>query len=309
MVTCDGYELILGSSVDAQFGPILLFGLGGQLVEVFKDRALALPPLTSTLARRLMEPTRSYTALQGVRGKKSVDLAALEQLIVRFSQLVVEQPWIKEIDINPLLASPRRLIALDARVVLHDADVTEEHLPRSAIRPYPAQYVANWKLKDGTPVTIRPIRPEDEPLVVKFHQALSENTVYFRYLHMLNLTERTAHERLIRICFNDYDREIALVAVRRNAGTQEILAIGRLIKLQKRADAEFALTVSDKWQGHGLGTELLRRLVQIGRDEKLRRIIADIHPENRARQRVGQKAGFTTQLSREQEVMQAEIKL
>src|SRR6202042_25203 len=104
---------------DAQFGPVLLFGTGGQLVEVFKDRALALPPLNTTLARRMMEQTKIYKALEGVRGRKPVDLAALEQLLVRFSRLVVEQPWIKEIDINPLLATPERLVALDARIVVH----------------------------------------------------------------------------------------------------------------------------------------------------------------------------------------------
>ena len=118
--------MIVGSSLDPQFGPVLLFGTGGQLVEVFKDRALALPPLNTTLARRMMEQTKIFKALKGVRGRKPVDLAALEQLLVRFSQLVVEQPWIKEIDINPLLASPDGLIALDARVVLHGPEVTAE---------------------------------------------------------------------------------------------------------------------------------------------------------------------------------------
>ena len=124
MAKVDGYELILGSSIDPQFGPVLLFGLGGQLVEVFKDRALGLPPLTTTLARRMMERTKIYTALKGVRGRDPVDLAALERLLVRFSQLITEQRWIKELDINPLMASPEKLIALDARVVLFDKDTT-----------------------------------------------------------------------------------------------------------------------------------------------------------------------------------------
>ena len=163
MVILDGYELILGSSVDPQFGPVLLFGAGGQLVEVFKDRVLGLPPLNATLARRLMERTRIYTALKGVRGRKPVDLPALEQLFVRFSQLVAEQRWIAEIDINPLVVSSERILALDARIVLHSPDQSEDNLPTLAIRPYPAQYVTPWKLKDGTLVTIRPIRPEDEP--------------------------------------------------------------------------------------------------------------------------------------------------
>ncbi len=210
----DGYELIIGSSLDAQFGPVLLFGTGGQLVEVFKDRALSLPPLNTTLARRMMEQTKIYKALKGVRGRKPVNLAELEQVMVRFSRLVVEQPWIKEIDINPLLATPERLVALDARVVVHGPEVTKEQLPKLAIRPYPNRYASNWTMKDGSDVLIRPIRPEDEPMMVKFHATLSERSVYLRYFHLMNLPQRVAHERLTRICFIDYDREMALVAER-----------------------------------------------------------------------------------------------
>jgi acetyltransferase len=292
----DGYEIILGSSIDPQFGPVLLFGTGGQLVEVFKDRALALPPLNATLARRMIERTKIYTALKGVRGRKSINMAALEELLVRFSQLVVEQKWISEIDINPLLASPEGLLALDARVVVHGASMTEDKLPSPAIRPYPTQYVSKLKLKDGTPVIIRPIRPEDEPLMVKFHVSLSEESVYQRYFSSLKLTERIAHERLTRICFNDYDREIALVVERKGAkaGDREILGVGRLSKLRGRNEAEFALLVSDRWQRQGLGTELLKRLVEIGRTEKLSRLSAIILGNNHTMQRVAQKAGFRT---------------
>src|SRR5262249_55162303 len=142
----DAYEVIIGSSLDPQFGPVLLFGSGGKLVEVYQDRVLALPPLNTTLARRMMEQTRIFVALQGVRGARPVALAALEQLMVRFSQLVVEQRLIKEIDITPLLASPQRLIALDARVVLHEPGAAVDQLPSLAIRPYPSQYVTPWTL-------------------------------------------------------------------------------------------------------------------------------------------------------------------
>ncbi len=169
MMRAEGYELILGSTIDSQFGPVILFGSGGQLVEVYQDRAVGLPPLTTTLARRLMERTKILTALRGVRGRKPVDLEALEKLIVRFSYLITEQNWIQEIDINPLLASSAGLLALDARVVLHPAEVTAP--PRSAIRPYPTQYVEPWKFPDGAEVLIRPIRPEDEPLIARFHDA------------------------------------------------------------------------------------------------------------------------------------------
>ncbi|MFN8511397.1 MAG: bifunctional acetate--CoA ligase family protein/GNAT family N-acetyltransferase [Thermomicrobiales bacterium] len=309
MVRLDGYELIVGSSIDSQFGPVLLFGTGGQLVEVFRDRALALPPLNTTLARRMMEGTRILTALQGVRGRPPVDLAALEGLLVRFSQLIVEQPQIKELDINPLLASPDRLIALDARVVLHDPAIPESDLPRSAIHPYPAQYASNWTTRGGEEVTIRPIRPEDEPLLVQFHQNLSERSVYYRYFHMMTLHQRTSHERLVRMCFIDYAREMALVVERRNpeTGQPEIMAVGRLSRTPgtDAPEAEFALLVNDRYQRLGLGSELLSRLIQIGRDEGLRRITAEILPENTGMQRVAKQHGFTLKHNYRDEVVEA----
>jgi acetyltransferase len=186
------------------------------------------------------------------------------------------------------------LVALDARVILHDAKTLETNLPKLAIRPYPTQYASQWKLKDGTPVTIRPIRPEDEPLLVAFHKTLSEESVYLRYFSQLKLDLRIAHERLTRICFNDYDREMALVAELKDAktGQGEILGVGRLSKERGLNEAEFAILVSDRWQKHGLGTELLRRLVQVGRDEKLACITADILADNIAMQMVSKKVGF-----------------
>jgi acetyltransferase len=307
----DAYELIVGSSLDPQFGPVLLFGAGGQLVEVFKDRSLALPPLNSTLARRMMEQTKIFKALNGVRGRRPVDLAALEVLMVRFSALVAEQRWIKEIDINPLLASPDGLIALDARVVVHGQDVQQEQIPKTAIRAYPSRYVANWTMKDGTPVAIRPIRPEDEPAMVRFHETLSERSVYLRYFHLMNLEQRTTHERLTRICFIDYDREMALVAVRRNpeTGESDIIGVGRLMKIHGANEGEVAALISDQWQGQGLGKELLRRLLIVGADEKLSSLKADILPDNRDVMRVLEKLGFSLEHSLEDEVVHAEFKL
>jgi len=311
MILLDGYELILGSSIDPQFGPVLLFGSGGQLVEVYRDYAFALPPLTTILARRLMEQTRVFSALQGVRGRSPVDLAALEQLLVRFSYLVVEQRWIKEIDINPLLASPDGLLALDARVVLYEREMSEEELPKLAIRPYPLQYVQPWTLLDGTPVTLRPIRPEDEPLMVKLHETLSDQSVYFRWLHMIGLSQRVAHERLIGICFLDYDRELALVAEHTNPQTsqREIIGVGRVIKAHNANEAEFAILITDQFQHKGLGTELLRRLIQFGHDEKLQRLTGDIDPENQGMQEVCRKLGFRLQYSAEEQLMEAELEL
>ncbi len=310
MAKLDGYEVILGSSVDPQFGPVLLFGAGGQLVEVFKDRALALPPLNTTLARRMIEQTKVFEALQGVRGRKTIDVAALEELLVRFSQLVVEQPWIKEIDINPLLASSERLLALDARVVVYGPNVHPDELPRLAIRPYPSQYMKAWTMKNGEAVTIRPIRPEDEPLLIRLHEALSERSVYLRYFQPLKLSHRTAHERLTRICFIDYDREMALVVEsKRKDGTPEIIAIGRLSKLRGRNEAELAVLVDDRRQHLGLGTELYRRLIQVARDEELDRVISVILSENREMLNICEKLGFQFQSDMEDGTIRAELRL
>ena len=298
MVKRDGYELILGSNIDVQFGPVILFGSGGVMVEVYRDYALSLPPLNTTLAQRMMEQTNIFTALKGVRGRKPVDLSALEQLLVRFSQLVMEQPWIREIDINPLLATPDQLLALDARVVVHDSALTPQELPRTAIRPYPSQYVGEWKLKDGTLVTIRPIRPEDEPLMVQFHHTLSERSVYLRYFCSLSLSTRVEHDRLVRICFASYDRGFALVADRTNpeTGQHEVLGVGRFSAIN-RFEAEAAVLVSDQWQGRGLGTELLARVARVAREEKLRRLSGEILRDNPATQAIFKKVGFKLSLT------------
>ncbi|MGA2005301.1 MAG: bifunctional acetate--CoA ligase family protein/GNAT family N-acetyltransferase [Terriglobales bacterium] len=306
----EGYELILGSTVDAQFGPVMLFGTGGQLVEVFGDRALALPPLTTTLARRFMEQTKIFKALQGVRGRQAVDMPALEELLVRFSQLVAEQRWMKEIDINPLLASPDRLIALDARVVLYPKDTKKEDIPRLAIRPYPKRYVRTGAMKNGEEILVRPIRPEDEPLLVKLHQVLSERTVYLRYFQPLRLSQRTAHDRLTRICYIDYDREMALVVEHKNAeGNPELIAIGRLSRLRGRDEGEMAVLVDDRFQHQGLGTELYRRLVEVARDELMGSVVSTILSENREMQTICKKLGFYLESSLEDGTVMATLKL
>ncbi|HVM92457.1 MAG TPA: bifunctional acetate--CoA ligase family protein/GNAT family N-acetyltransferase [Terriglobales bacterium] len=306
----EGYELIVGSTVDAQFGPVMLFGTGGQLVEVFGDRALALPPLNTTLARRFIEHTKIFKALQGVRGRKPIDLAALEQLLVRFSQLLAEQRWIREIDINPLLASPERLTALDARIVVYPQSTAKEEIPRLAIRPYPNRYVRAGVMKNGEEVMVRPIRPEDEPLLIKLHQVLSERTVYLRYFQPLRLSQRTAHERLTRICFIDYDREMALVVEHKTKDDLvEIIAIGRLSRVRGKDEAEMAVLVDDRFQHQGLGTELYRRLIEVARDEKLTSVVSTILSENREMQIICRKLGFRLEASLEDGTVLATLKL
>jgi acetyltransferase len=194
---------------------------------------------------------------------------------------------------------------------LHDPEVNEDQLPRLAIRPYPLQYIGEWTATDGTDFTIRPIRPEDEPLMVRFHEHLSEQTVYKRYFEQLGLSLRTTHERLTRICFNDYDREIALVAEYRDpcSGESQIVGVGRLSKSHTANEAEFALLVADEFQGKGLGTELLRRLVRIGSDEKLDRIVGDILLANAQMLAVSKRVGFRSRGTGENGIVSVELDL
>jgi acetyltransferase len=305
MVKVEGYELILGSSLDTQFGPVLLFGLGGQLVEVFKDRALGLPPLTTTLARRMMEQTRVFTALKGVRGREPVDLVALERILVRFSQLIAEQRWIKELDINPLLASPEHILALDARVVLYDPGITEQELPKLAIRPYPTRYVGSWTTRDGRKIAIRPILPEDEPLMIKFHESLSDQSVNLRYLQPLLLSQRVAHQRLARICHCDYDREITLVAEYTGKdGERSIFGASRMSKLHGMDVARFSILISDQFQGLGLGIELVRRIVEVAKAEGVRKLFALITPDNQRMQHISTKLGFNLAPTSDQKMIE-----
>lgn len=302
MIKAEGYELILGSSIDPQFGPVLLFGSGGQLVEVFKDRALALPPLDTALALRMIERTKIHTALKGVRGRKPVDIEALERLLVRFSQLVVEQRWIKELDINPLIASPDGLLALDGRVVLHPINMAESDLPKLAIRPYPRKYVAPWTMSNGRQFIIRPIRAEDEPLMRHFHETLSDRSVYLRFLSPMLLSERVTHERLSRVCHCDYAREIALVV----EGSEGIIAVGRLSRFRgEDSEARMSILVSDQFHGQGIGTELVKRLLDIANREKIQRVVAVISPENEPMRKICRSLNFTFKPAAENKMIEA----
>jgi acetyltransferase len=219
---------------------------------------------------------------------------ALEKLLVRFSQLVVEQRWIKELDINPLIASPDGLMALDGRVVLHPVGMAESELPKLAIRPYPNRYVSHWTTKNGQDVIIRPIRAEDEPLMQSFHATLSDRSVYLRYLSPMLLSERVTHERLSRVCHSDYSREIVLVVEVETNGGRAITAVGRLSKFRgEDEEARISLLVSDKFQGQGIGMELVKRLIKVGKREKIKAIIAIMSPENETMKALCQKTGFS----------------
>ena len=303
----EGYELIMGANPDEQFGPVLMLGTGGTLIEIFQDRVLGLPPLTTTLARRMMERIKIYKALMGIPGQEPIDLAEVEDVLVRFSHLVVDQKWLKRISISPLFVSPKGVMVLDASMTLYGANTQEDELPPLAIRPYPTEYIQPYTSKTGKTYTIRPISPEDEPKIVDFHGTLSERSVYLRYFRSFDLERRTQHERLARICFIDYDREMVLVAEHTNpeTGEDKIVGIGRLTRVNVDNESEYAVMVSDDFQGQGLGTKLLDSLIEIGRKEGIQKIVGYILAENRSMIVVSEKRGFT--FGREGELVKATI--
>jgi acetyltransferase len=307
-MVCDkGIELIVGSSVDIQFGPVILFGAGGILVEIMKDSALALPPLNRTLARRLIERTRIAGAFQGVRGGPPIAVDQLEALLVRFSYLLCDFPGIQEIDINPLLATPERVLALDARVLLTPAGLGESQPPRLAIHPYPNQYTAPWRLPDGTEIVLRVIRPEDEPLIIELHESHSEHTIRMRFFSMVR---RLSRDNLIRLCHLDYDREMALVAVERDVqGRQHILGVSRYYLHPATATAEFAVVVSDRRQGQGLGWHLMHRLIDVARQRGVKRLMGLVLRENAAMLKMVAELGFTTRPTDDANVVEVTLDL
>jgi len=304
-----GYRAKLGCRIDSQFGPVLIFGSADRGKDVYGDLVIGLPPLNATLARRMLEQSKFYAALRNECDSTSI--LALEALLVRFSQLVAEQLWIKEFEIDPLLISRGHLFALGGRCELHGSDVSKDELPRPAIRPYPVQYVSSWTMKDGQSVTLRPIRAEDEPLMVKFHEGLSDRSVYLRYFQRMKLSTRTAHERLARVCFLDYDRELALLAEHRNPQTTErkIIAIATLAKLAPRSEGEVAVLISDDYHGQGLGKELIGRLVCFARDEGLQRVVASTMVENAGMCAIFEKLGFQLSTDFEEQLVDAKLVL
>ena len=307
MIQRKGYELIVGSSVDAQFGPVILFGAGGVLVEVFQDRALGLPPLNRTLARRLIERTQIAKALAGIRGQRPVPMDQLELVLVRFSSLLCELAEVQEVDINPLLATPEGLLALDARVLLVPPGTPLEGRPRLTIEPYPNQYTASWQLPDGTAVVIRAIRPEDEALLIAHHATLSEQSIRMRFFSMVKTLDRAS---LIRLCHLDYAREMALVAERRlPEGRSEILGVSRYYMSPETRDAEFAVVVTDALQGQGLGLRLMQRLIEVARARGVRRLIGSVLRDNAPMLSLAQDLGFKEIQAVDSQVAQVAMEL
>ena len=270
-----GYELILGSKKDPVFGPVVLFGLGGIYTELFKDRAIGFPPLNQTLAQRIIEKTKAYELLKGFRNIPPVDMKKVEETMVKFSQMLIDHPEIKEVDINPLIPQGNKLIAVDARIILDPEPEKHTHL---IITPYPTKYMRPITLKDGQKVLLRPIKPEDENMWLDMFKSFSEETVRFRFFRII---KDTPHEVRTRYCNIDYDREIGIVAEVEKDGRKQILGVVRIIQDPAQQDeAEFAVVVTDEYQRLGLGSEFLDFIIEIAKDKNLSKINGVVLKDN-----------------------------
>jgi acetyltransferase len=287
MVERQDYELIVGAKKDRDFGPVIMFGMGGIMTEVVEDRSLALPPLNRLLARRLMEETKVYRLLKGYRNHPPANLVILEEILIRLSQLVTDFAEIEEMDVNPLVVTQNSFCAVDARVILKPAEVKAPlHL---VISPYPNQYEARVTTKEKNRIFIRPIRPEDAPLLVELFNALSPRSVYNRFFTPL---KQLPHQMLARFTQIDYDREIALVAIPEFAPNERILGVARFILERNLKNAEFSVVVGDPWQGEGIGAELLSRCLTIARERKIEKIWGVVLADNIQMLNLGRKLGF-----------------
>ena len=296
------FELILGIKRDRDFGPVILFGMGGVFTEVFKDRAIALPPLNRLLAKRLIEKTRVYRLLQGYRNVPPANLELLEEILIRLAHLVTDFSEIQELDINPLVVTENGFSALDARILLKPSEIPAPlHL---VISPYPDQYETHIKTNTGVGIFIRPIRPEDAPLLVEFFESLSPRSIYLRFLRPLKCL---SHGMLARFTQIDYDRHIALVALAESETNEKMLGVARVITGRNPGEAEFSVVVNDSWQGKGIGAALLQRCVSIAQERGIQRIMGTVLTENIQMLALGRKLGFS--IKREQDFPEYELSI
>ena len=292
MIKKRGYEVIFGAKRDPLFGPVILFGMGGIGVELFKDVAIGLPPLNQTLARRIMEETKVYQLLKGFRNMPPANLKLLEELLVLFSQMLVDFPQLKEVDINPLFIDEKEAFALDARIIIDKEKVFAKPEPHEhlVISPYPKKYETLWKLRDGRTVLLRPIKPEDEPMWLEMFQQFSEESIRYRFFQII---KDTPHEVRVRYCNIDYDRELGLVAELTEEGRRRILGVVRLSIEPDGKTAEIAFITADPWQGLGLASKMLDFMIEICKEKKLETIYGVMLPDNYRAINLMKKMGFT----------------
>jgi acetyltransferase len=291
MIKKRGYEVILGAKKDPLFGPVILFGMGGVGVELFKDFSIGLPPLNQTLVRRLMEETKVYQLLKGYRNVPPANIKLLEEVILRFSQLLVDFPQLREVDINPLLVNDKAAYALDARIIIDKELVFQKLEPHQhlVISPYPKKYETLWHIRDGRTVLLRPIKPEDEPLWLEMFKNFSEESIRYRFFQII---KDTPHEVRVRYCNIDYDREIAIVAELNENGQRRILGVVRVSLEPDRKAGEIAFIVADPWQGLGLGTKMVDYAIEVCKDMGVETLYAIMLPDNYRAISLTRKMGF-----------------
>ncbi|BEV72106.1 MULTISPECIES: bifunctional acetate--CoA ligase family protein/GNAT family N-acetyltransferase [unclassified Paludibacterium] len=286
-------ETMVGVSHDAQFGPVMTFGAGGIAVEVMNDRALALPPLNDYLVNRMIDKTRIGQLLGAFKNMPPVDRDQLAQVLLHVSELVCELPQVRELDINPLVADDLGVIALDARIVVAAVREDRKRYSHMAIMPYPTRQIRQAQLADGTPVTIRPVRPEDAEMQQAFVRNLSEESRYNRYMSSIKQLSQTM---LVRFTQLDYDREMALALVRDDGqGAEEQLAVARFITDPDNEGCEFALEVADHWQGHGIGALLMNALFDAAREQGLKVMRGEVLASNKGMLKLMRKLGFSVE--------------
>jgi len=298
----NSFELIIGTKRDPVFGSVILVGMGGVAAEVFQDRALALPPLNETLARRALESLKSWPLLRGYRGRPGVNIDKLIEVLMRFSYLVADYPEIKELDVNPLLATAEEVIALDARVVV-DRDILAHGVrpyAHLAIRPYPEEFVTERKLRDGTPVILRPIKPEDEPMWHELLASCSTQSIWFRFSYLF---KHTTHEMASRYCFIDYDREMGIVAEVEEDGQRRLIGVGRLVADANHETAEYAVIVADRWHGRGLGGLLTDYCLEVARRWGIKKVVAETSKDNARMLATFRNRGFEFNEKADQDVV------
>jgi len=288
----DGVELILGVKKDPAFGTVMMIGMGGVNAELFGDRRLGFPPLNERLARQLLESLKIWPLLNGYRGRPPVNIDKLVEVLIRMSYLAADYPEITELDINPLLATPKETIALDARVIIDRELVGTQLEPYAhlALRPYPEKYVTTAVTRDGTEVLLRPIKPEDEPLWMELLASCSKESIYSRFRYSFHWQ---SHEVATRFCYIDYDREIAIVAEIAVDGVRKLLGVGRLIADPDHEAVEYAVLIADAWQNKELGSILTDYCMEVAKRWKLKRIVAQTTTDNMAMIAVFAKRGFT----------------
>lgn len=292
----NGRELMVGVFSDPIFGPVISFGAGGTAVEVLRDRAIALPPLNGFLARELIGSTRVAKLLGSFRHMPPVHMEALESLLLRVSEMVCELPWLREMDINPLIVDEHGLLAVDARVMVDYAPISADRYAHMAIHPYPAHLMTYWQLPDGTDVTIRPMRPEDAAIEQDFVRHLSDEAKYLRFMHAV---QELSEPMLVRFTQLDYDRELALIAVTEEKGREVEIGVCRYAINPDGESCEFALVVSDQWQHKGIGHRLMGSLIDAARRKGLKIMEGEVLVSNHAMLTLVATLGFAIATSRE----------